>query len=342
MGTLVPGLDIGVFLPTFCETGGRTGDEIAAFARRAEDLGFDSLWATDHLLHGSVFYGVPWLDPLLSLSFAAAVTEHVRLGTSILVIPTRHPVTLAKDISTLAALCGDRFILGAGTGWDPREFEAMGVRKRDRGARTDESLALVERLLTGERVDHHGRFFEAQGVEIGPPMHRPLTVWVAGGQQLARPESPEPPALAPAVLERIARADGWIARPTATVEQIAEDAGHILGRAAEAGRDPAHFTVAHENFLHFVDTDDPGVASEEQRRAFTSVMGAGRPFEYFEAVYLTGTRSQIVEKIGRRRRAGVRSLLLHTLEPSTRQIELWTERLFPAVAAELDREPAAR
>jgi probable F420-dependent oxidoreductase len=340
MGALVPGVDIGVFLPTFCETGGRTGDEIAAFARRAEDLGFDSLWATDHLLHGSVFYDVPWLDPLLCLSFAAAVTSRVRLGTSILVIPTRHPVTLAKDISSLAVLSGNRFILGAGTGWDSREFEALGVRKRDRGVRTDESLALIDRLLTGERVDHHGRFFDVQGVEIGPSLPLPLTIWVAGGQQLARPESPEPPALALAVLERIARADGWIARPTATVEQISDDAGHILERARADGRDPRAFTIAHENFVHFVDTDDPRVAAEDQRRAFTSVMGMGRPFEYFEAVYLTGTRTQIVEKIRRRLRAGVQSLLLHTLEPSTRQIELWTERLFPAVAAGLDRDRA--
>jgi probable F420-dependent oxidoreductase len=342
MGALVPGVDIGVFLPTFWETGGRTGGEIAAFAGRAEDLGFDSLWATDHLLHGSVFYGVPWLDPLLSLSFAAAVTDRVRLGTSILVIPTRHPVTLAKDISTLAALSGDRFILGAGTGWDPREFEAMGVHKRDRGARTDESLTLIDRLLGGEPVDHTGQFFDVRGVEIGPPLPGPLTVWVAGGQQLARPESPEPPALAPAVLERIARAGGWIARPTATVEQIAGDARHILERSGEVGRDPSTFTVAHENFLHLVDTDDPGVALDEQRRAFTSLMGTGRPFEYFEAVYLTGTRMQIVEKIQRRLRAGVRTLLLHTLEASTRQLELWTERLFPEVAAGMDAGRASR
>jgi probable F420-dependent oxidoreductase len=342
MGALVPGVDVGVFLPTFCEPGGRTGGEIAAFARRAEDLGFDSLWATDHLLHGSVFYGVPWLDPLLSLSFAAAVTDRVRLGTSILVIPTRHPVTLAKDLSTLAALSGNRFILGAGTGWDPREFEALGLDKRDRGARTDESLTLLDRLLSGESVDHAGRFFDVRGVEIGPPLPGPLAIWVAGGQQLARPESPEPPAFAAAVLERIARADGWIARPTATVEQIAADAQRILERTRETGRDPATFTVAHENFLHLVDTDDPGVAREEQRRAFTSVMGTGRPFEYFDAVYLTGSSKEIVEKLKQRLRAGVRSLLLHTLEASPRQLELWAQRLFPALAAGLEPGRAGR
>ena len=73
---------IGAFLPTFGGNERRTGPEIADFARRAEELGLDSLWATDHLLHGSVFYGVPWLDPILSLTYASAVTTRVRLGTS--------------------------------------------------------------------------------------------------------------------------------------------------------------------------------------------------------------------------------------------------------------------
>ena len=337
MGALVPGIEVGVFLPTFCGPGEVNGEKIASFARRAEDLGFDSLWATDHLLQGSLFYAVPWLDPLLSLAFAAAVTSRTRLGTSILVIPLRHPVALAKDIATMALLTGDRFILGVGTGWDPREFEALGLRKRDRGPRTDESLELIRRLLGGGPIEHRGRFFEVHGAKIGPAAGQPLTVWAAGGQQLARPESPEPPTLAPAVLERIAGADGWIARPTATVEQIVEDADRILDRVGSAGRDPGRFTIAHENFLHFVDTDDPAVASSEQRRAFAAVMGTRRPFEYFEAVYLTGTRMQIVEKVRQRLRAGVRHLLLHTLEPSTRQIEQWAERLFPVLVA----EPAA-
>src|SRR5262245_56802983 len=122
MSALIPGIEVGVFLPTFCGPEGRKGEAITSFARRAEELGFDSLWATDHLLHGSVFYDVAWLDPLLSLSYVAAVTRRVRLGTSILVIPTRYPLILAKDITTIAALSDDRFILGAGTGWDQREF----------------------------------------------------------------------------------------------------------------------------------------------------------------------------------------------------------------------------
>jgi alkanesulfonate monooxygenase SsuD/methylene tetrahydromethanopterin reductase-like flavin-dependent oxidoreductase (luciferase family) len=113
-----------------------------------------------------VFYRTPWLDPIVSLTYASAVTTRVRLGTSILVMPTRHPVLLAKELSTLQALSRDRFILGVGTGWDEREFEAVGMRKSERGARTDEAVELVRRLA-GERVSNDGRFARLHDVGSG-------------------------------------------------------------------------------------------------------------------------------------------------------------------------------
>jgi probable F420-dependent oxidoreductase len=322
-------VDVGVFLPTFGGDERRTGKEVAAFARRAEELGFDSVWATDHLLHGSVFYRTAWLDPIISLTYASAVTSRVRLGTSILVMPTRHPVLLAKEVSTLQALSGDRFILGVGTGWDEREFEAVGMHKRERGARTDEAVDVVRRLLTGERVTVDGRFVRLHDVEIGPPMPRALPVWVAGGRQVAHEASPERPVMAPAVLRRIVSGDGWIARPTSLPSQIGEDVADIRAALREAGRDPATFIFAHENFLHLVPNEDPAEVEREQRRAFTSVMGEGRPFEYLQQVYLTGTVAEVSAKIDARLAAGIGYLMLHTLDPSLHQLELWAEHVLP-------------
>jgi probable F420-dependent oxidoreductase len=322
---------VGAFLPTFGGDERRTGGEITAFARRAEELGFDSLWATDHLLHGSVFYRTSWLEPILGLTYASAVTSTVRLGTSILVMPTRHPVLLAKELSTLQALSDDRLVLGVGTGWDEREFEAVGMHKAERGARTDESLELVRRLLAGECVSYEGRFTSLRDVEVGPPMRRRLPVWVAGGRQFHHAASPERPVMADAVMRRIAEADGWIARPTALPSQLREDLTEIRAALRERGRDPAEFTVAHENFLHLVLTEDPAQAEREQRRAFTAVMGNGRPFEYFQEVYLTGTLHEVLDKVDQRLDAGADYLMLHTLEPSPGQLELWSEHLLPRV-----------
>jgi probable F420-dependent oxidoreductase len=332
----------GVFLPTFCDAGGRRGAEIASFARHAERLGFDSLWATDHLLHGSVFYRAPWLDPLLSLAFAASVTSRVRLGTSVLVMPTRHPLLLAKDISTLQALSGDRFILGVGTGWDQREFEALGQRKAERGARTQEAIEVVRQLLDGRPVTFDGRFTSLDHVEVGPPPKRRLEMWVGGGRQVPHAKSPEQPVFAPAVLDRIARADGWIARPTATPAQIAEDGQAIAAHRASIAADGGGFVVAHENFLHLVAGDDPVGVRRKQKEAFEPVMGGGRPFEYLDHVYLTGTEAEVVRKLEDRIAAGVRYFMLHTLVPSVDQLELWTEWIIPRLQAQgSTRQPQA-
>jgi probable F420-dependent oxidoreductase len=320
---------VGVFLPTFVEAGGRTGPELAAFARHAEHLGFDSVWATDHLLHSSRFYAVPWLDPIVSLSYVAATTSRLRLGTSILVLPTRQPVVLAKEVATLQALADERFILGVGTGWDDREFQAVGQHRAERGKRTDESIAIVSRLLAGESVTHDGRFYHLQDVEVGPAMRSPLRLWAAGGRQLPHADSPERPVLAPPVLRRIAAADGWIARPTSLPAQIGEDLAEIRRALEAAGRDLDAFTFAHENFLHLVPTENHEEALAEQRRVFTTIMGENRPFEYFEQVYLTGTPSEIAAKLRARTALGIEYLILHTLQPSTEQLDLWVTHLLP-------------
>jgi alkanesulfonate monooxygenase SsuD/methylene tetrahydromethanopterin reductase-like flavin-dependent oxidoreductase (luciferase family) len=240
-------------------------------------------------------------------------------------------VVLAKEIATLQALSGNRFILGAGTGWDEREFAAVGTRRSYRGPQTDESIRIVSDLLAGKSVHHSGRFYSLEDVRIGPTPPESVPVWVAGGRQLAHEKSPERPVMAPSVLRRIGRADGWISRPTAPPEQIAADVRDIRAHLAEIGRDPATLTIAHENFCHLVPTSDPARARAEQIERFTAVMGRERPFEYFEHVYLTGTIEEIQNKIRARLATGVTHLMLHTLEPSVRQLELWAEKLLPAL-----------
>lgn len=320
---------VGVFLPTFVGPDGRTGQELATFARRAEDLGFDSVWATDHLLHQSKFYAVPWLDPIISLTYAAAATSRLRLGTSILVMPTRQPVVLAKEIATLQALAGERFILGVGTGWDDREFQAVGQQRAERGKRTDESIEILRRLLAGESVTHDGRYYQFKDVAVGPAMRSPLQLWSAGGRQVPHAASPERPVMAPAVLRRIVASDGWIARPTSTPGQIKEDLAEINSGLMAAGRDPGQFTMAHENFLHLVPTEDPEKARAEQQRVFAGIMGTCRPFEYFEQVYMTGSVSEIVAKLQARIATGIEYLILHTMQPSADQLDLWAEHVLP-------------
>src|SRR3954451_10900496 len=181
----------GVFLPSYVWDG--DGPErargIKTFAREVEELGFDSLFITDHLLVGKRFYSVNWLEPLLALGVAAGVTDRVRLGTSILIMPLRNPVLLAKELATLQFLSDNRVVLGAGVGWNEVEYEAVGVHKSERGKRTDEMLDILYPLFDGERVTYHGKYYSVDDVFIEPRAARP-EIWIGGGSQLADPKSP--------------------------------------------------------------------------------------------------------------------------------------------------------
>lgn len=327
----------GVFLPTYVWDG--DGPErargIADFARVVEDLGFDSIFVTDHLLAAKHFYDVHFLEPLTTLAMVAGVTERVGLGTSIMIMPLREPVLLAKQLATMQFLSGERMILGAGVGWYPPEFEAIGISKSERGKRTDEILDIVLRLWNGERVSYDGRFYTAKDAFIEPRAERPPRLWVGGGSQLADENSPELPRFAESVKARVMRGEAWIARPTAPPEAIAADWAELREYLRGHGRDPSSYLAAHENFVHLVLTDDRDRALDEQRRTFQRVMSPDRGSEYLEKVYLFGTPDEIVDALQRRIDAGVEYFMLHTMTPDPRQLEDWIEHLieplgFPA------------
>lgn len=323
----------GVFLPSWVwpTDGAERVRGLLEFAREVERLGFDSIFITDHVIAAKHFYDVSWLEPLTTLAFVAAVTERVRLGTSILILPLRHPVVLAKQIATLEHLSGDRYIIGGGVGWYEPEFEAVGTHKRERGRRTDEVLDLVCGLLTQERFSYEGDFYRVSDVSIDPRPRRAPAVWIGGGSQLASDKSPEPPRFSPKVMARVARSDGWIPRPTSPPEQIADDWRELQGYLRDHGRDPDDIAVVHENFLHFVDSSDRDRVLREQHEAYARVMSGARGDSYLESVYLFGTPDEIVAKLQARVDAGVRYFVLHTMTPDPRQLEAWLKHIVPQI-----------
>jgi probable F420-dependent oxidoreductase len=334
----------GVFLPSYIWEG--DGPErargIRQFARTVEDLGFDSLFITDHLLAAKRFYSVSFLEPLSALAVAAGVTERVRLGTSILIMPLRNPVLLAKELATLQFLSEDRMILGAGVGWNDAEYEAVGVHKTERGKRTDEMLDILVPLLEGETVTYHGRYYSIDDVSIEPrPSQRP-EIWIGGGSQLADPKSPDLPRFVESVKARTLRSDGWIPRPTCPPDDIARDWAELQVYYREHGRDPRECVVAHENFLHLVMTNDPAKARDEQHRAFLRVMSAERGEKYLESVYLFGTPDDVIASLQARIDAGVEYFMLHTMTPDPGQLRQWVDRIIPNVTFPATAGPVRR
>jgi len=156
-------------------------DLIVAQARRAEQLGYAGVWLPDHLLppepYGDVYGGV--YEALMLLSHVAAVTTRVTLGTTVIIVPLREPVLLAKQLATLERLAPGRVVFGVGVGWEEREFDALGVPFAERGARTDEALGLVQALHRGEAPDGTRFFASAAGV-FEPRPTAPVSIMVGG------------------------------------------------------------------------------------------------------------------------------------------------------------------
>jgi probable F420-dependent oxidoreductase len=334
----------GVFLPSYIWAGDGPDRArgIKTFARTVEDLGFDSLFITDHLLAAKRFYAVSFLEPLSALAVTAGVTDRVRLGTSILIMPLRHPVMLAKELATLQFLSGNRMILGAGVGWNDAEYDAIGVKKSERGRRTDEILDILIPLLEGETVTYHGRFYSVDDLFIEPISSQRPEIWIGGGSQLADPKSPDLPRFVESVKARVLRTDGWIPRPTCPPGDIARDWDELQAYFRDHGRDPDECVVAHENFLHLVLTNDPAKAREEQHRAFLKVMSSERGEHYLESVYLFGTPDEVIASLQARVDAGVEYFVLHTMTPDPAQLRQWVDEIIPNVRFPATAGPVRR
>ncbi len=239
-------MKFGVFLPI---SGRAAASVLAEAARRAEILGFDSVWAADRIVtpwridtpypysadqRFIVPADRPFLEPLTCLAFLAGCTQTISLGMSVMVLPYRSPLYSAKIATTIDHVSRGRLILGVGVGWMAEEFEALGAPFRERGAVADEQLEVFTRLWGEERPSFEGRYYRFHDVGFSPkPFHGPrLPVWVGGEGLRAQ--------------RRAARhGDAWFpyfVRITPSDLQARFD--HVRRWAVEARRDPDHVALA--------------------------------------------------------------------------------------------------
>jgi len=242
----------------------------AGFVDDLERLHFDSLWLPERLAG-------PSTDPVVGLAFAAGRTKHLKLGTSVLVVPGRNPVVLAKELASLDALSDGRFLPAFGLGVaSPIEQEAFGVERRERAAMFDEALALIRSAWSGERVDHDGEHYHLHDFRLTVRPTQPLLeVWLGG--------------TAPSELKRVGRlADGWL--PSFITPEKAREGRAVVEEVAQRhGRsiDPEHFGAlitytldgVPDYFRSFLSTRMPDV--EPESIVATGVEGVKQMLERF-------------------------------------------------------------
>ena len=221
-------------------------ENLRVLAQRAESLGFDSVWVSDHIIlprKVDSFYpyasdGVAtfrpdedYYEPLAALNFLAGCTQKIRLGTHVLILPYRHPVLTAKILSTLDVLSGGRLILGAGVGWMEEEFKALGLDTyAQRGAVTDEYIQLFKELWTKDDPVFQGEHYQLSGSGFQPkPVQKPHPpIWIGGHTN-------------PAIRRAAKYGDGWMPiglRPPAILEpeEMAEKIARLRRLTVRAGR----------------------------------------------------------------------------------------------------------
>jgi probable F420-dependent oxidoreductase len=174
----------GVILPNYGS--GASVEDIRRVAELAEELGFDSVWTTEHIIVGPEAvdpYGRVY-DPLVTLGWIAGWTERIGLGTSIVLVPLHHPIHLAKEVATLQELSGGRFTLGVGMGWHRDEYAFMGVPFAGRGRRADEAIRVMHALWGGER-DFDGDLWSFHDATFEPRPSPEPEIWVGGSSSRA-------------------------------------------------------------------------------------------------------------------------------------------------------------
>ncbi len=293
-------------------------EKLIEFIDNCERWDIDSIWVSDRIVAAK-----PTLDPVVFMAYVASRMRKMKFGTSALVLPTRHPVVLAKQLATLDFLCKGRLLLAVGLGADDsRDFAAAGVRKEERGRRADEAIVLMKRLWREERVSFTGNFYSVEELTLFPRPYQkdgpPL--WTGGRSEAA--------------LRRAGLlADGWLTS-NATPIELRQGIDAIRGYAAQAGREipEDHYGVLIPFCL---------AMSAEKAAEIAGSMIRRRPDMAPAEFSAFGTPEQVQDKIRRYIEAGATKFVMRPSGPEdslAMQVEWLAREVIPALQTPFSEE----
>jgi probable F420-dependent oxidoreductase len=303
-------VELAVAIPQTVLTGPMDRAGIRTFLARAEHLGFHSAWVVEQILGK-----IPSLEPVALLTYAAAVTERLRLGSAVLLTALRSPLHLAKHLASLDHLSGGRLIVGVGLGGNPKIYPAFGIPAGRRAERFAEGIRLMKQLWTEPRVTFPGEFYKLENAAMEP---KPL-------------QKPHPPlwfgAHHPDALRRtVALGDGFMGAGSISTEQFAEEVVRLRTFLGEAGRDPARFPIGKRVYIA-IDRD-----RARGLRRLAEWFGAfyGRP-EMAAQVAICGDVGECLDGLARVTRAGARLLMLNPVFDELEHLERFASELAPKI-----------
>jgi probable F420-dependent oxidoreductase len=301
---------LAVAIPQTSVAGAPRPESIREYLRRAEALGFESAWVVEQILGR-----IASLEPVALLTWAAAVTDRIRLGSAVLLPALRSPVHLAKSLVTLDHLSRGRLIVGLGLGGQRGVYPAFGLQPEDRAERFVEGIRLMQRLWTEPRVTFAGRFWRLQDVAMEPkPLQQPYPpIWFGAHH---------PSALARAV----AVGQGFVGAGSASTATFAAEARTVRKLLAEAGRDPNGFTVAKRVYVA-IDAD-----RERAGRRLAEWFGAfyGKP-DLAAEVAVWGPPDACIAGLRQVVAAGAEVVMFHPVFDELAQLERFAADVAPAL-----------
>jgi len=281
-------------------------ENIIDFARKCEAMGCHSMWTIDRIAYDN-------LEPLTLLAALAGATRKIRLGTSVLLGNTRHPVHLAKIIATLDFISAGRVTLGLGFGSRENDYQAVEIPFEKRGSRAVEQVELMKRLWTEDNVTHKGRFFNVNNLTIGPrPVQKPHPpIWTGGSAEVA--------------LKRAGTwADGFICGSSA-IPDFPSTWEKVAQYARDAGRSPNEINKAGLTFMAINDDHAKAVKTVEDY----VMRYYGRLRADVANTSLVGSPAAVAERIEAFLSRGLDTLIIGLADPAPSQLDLFGEKVLP-------------
>lgn len=285
---------------------------IRKFAARAEELDYDSLWTQERILSD-----FSMLEPVTLMTYVAAVTSRLKIGSSVLLTVLRNPLQLAKSLASLDQLSGGRVIAGIGLGgvrgrmW-PEDETVFGYTSEHRATRFVEGIKVMQALWREERVSFQGRFWDFTDVAMEPkPAQQPFPLWFGGHAE-------------PALRRAVTFGDGWMGAGSSDTQRFVKEYERITRFLDEAKRDPATFAVSKRVYLA---VDDDRDRAERRLREFFAVRY--RNADLGSRVCVWGGRQEVIDRLNEVVRAGAQHLLLNPAFDEMEHLELLARDVVP-------------